>query len=169
MAITPHVLVRDGEIVDFRDVDPQSIPQHKVDVDGGLLVRPFIDEGEPTHNSELEYVTSEFVITQEAVTKTYNVVRRSINIQKLAVKNEARRRILEVYPEWMQANMTARAVELQDLYRQNDELTPEQQAEQNALLAAWAWIKGIRTFSNAIENMEPIPSDFTDDSYWTNG
>lgn len=169
MAITPHALVRDGVVVEFRDADAEMVPQHKRDVDGGLLVRPFIDEGEPDYNPALEELTSDLIITPEAVTKTYDVIRKDITLQKLAVKNEARRRILLNYPEWMQANMTARAVELQDIFRQNDEWTVEEQAEQTALLAAWAWIKGVRMFSNTIENMDPIPSDFTDDSYWTNG
>lgn len=82
------------------------------------------------------------------------------------VKEEARRRILDLVPEWKQVNLTARAVELQDIYRVNGAWTTEEQAEHDALVAAWAEIKAIRTKSDEIEAMNPVPLDFRDDSYW---
>lgn len=83
------------------------------------------------------------------------------------IKEEARRRILKVYPEWKQANMTARAVELQDIWRINQSWSVDEQYDSDALKAAWAWIKNIRHKSNLLEAMDPIPDDYTDDKYWT--
>lgn len=81
-----------------------------------------------------------------------------------AIKAEASRRILVKYPEWKQANMTARAVELQDLWRANGSWTAAETAEHTALLAAWAEVKAIRDASDTLE-VNP-PADPTDDAHW---
>lgn len=82
------------------------------------------------------------------------------------VKAEARRRILDRFPDWRQVNMTARGVELQDIWRRNGKWTVEEQAESDALSAAWGWIKSVRMASDAVEAMTPIPIDFSSDRYW---
>lgn len=82
------------------------------------------------------------------------------------VKAEARRRILAVFPDWKQANMTARGVELQDIWRRTGSWTEQEQAEADALQAAWAWIKAVRSASDVLEAMSPIPGDYTDDKRW---
>lgn len=87
--------------------------------------------------------------------------------RRLAVKAEARRRILARFPEWKQQNMTARGVELQDIWRRVGSWTAQEQADSEALTAAWAWINGIRDKSDALEAMIPIPIDYTSDQYWT--
>ena len=68
-----------------------------------------------------------------------------------AIKADARRRILDRYPDWRQANMTARGVELQDLWRRHGEWTDAEAAEAAALQAAWDWIKTVRRHSDALE------------------
>lgn len=85
----------------------------------------------------------------------------------LLIKQEASRRILEVYPDWRQANMTARAVELQDIWRINQAWTTEEQQEADNLKLSWAWIKNIREKSNILEAMDLIPEDYTNDIYWS--
>lgn len=70
------------------------------------------------------------------------------------VKAEAGRRILALYPTWKQANMNMRATELVDI-RVDRELTTEETAERDALLAAAAWIKDVRAASDAIEAALP--------------
>lgn len=60
------------------------------------------------------------------------------------VKAKARLTILSVFPEWRQANMTARAVELlsaNDLESQ----------EWNGLKIVWGWIKSVRVHSDNME------------------
>ena len=80
------------------------------------------------------------------------------------VKQEAGRRILGIAPEWKQRNMLARAAELLRIGEPN--WTLSQQAEVAVMEAAWADIEAIRAKSNAIEAMDPIPSDYADDKYW---
>lgn len=87
----------------------------------------------------------------------------SDEIRAAAVKFEAGRRILEKYPQWRQVNMLARSVELT---RKGVALTAEEQAEAASLEAAWAWIKSVRTASDAIEALSPIPADFASDHRW---
>jgi hypothetical protein len=84
-----------------------------------------------------------------------------------AVKTEARRRIVARYPDWKQANMLARGLELQDIFRRVGAWTAAEQAEAAALDAAWAWIKAIRQVSDSIEAMQPIPADFAANVRWT--
>jgi predicted house-cleaning NTP pyrophosphatase (Maf/HAM1 superfamily) len=60
------------------------------------------------------------------------------------VKAEAGKRILARYPQYKQANMTARAVELA---ADNQKTGPEW----TAIRAAWDWVKAVRAESNRIE------------------
>lgn len=54
-------------------------------------------------------------------------------------------KILSVYPDWKQRNMTARFVELITL----NETTSE---EAVAIQSAWSWIKSVRDASNVATN-----------------
>ena len=60
------------------------------------------------------------------------------------IKVSARVRILARIPEWRQANMTARAVELVALGQTGG-------AEWAAMQTAWDWIKAVRAHSDALE------------------
>lgn len=62
---------------------------------------------------------------------------------KVIINTLARNKILSVYPDWKQANMTARYVEL---LRDSQQTSTEAQA----IEAAWDWVKAIRTESNVI-------------------
>ncbi|MEQ8784174.1 MAG: hypothetical protein RIE06_31290 [Roseibium album] len=80
------------------------------------------------------------------------------------VRTEAARRILAVCPEWKQRNLTARAAEL--AMKGSANWATDEQAEVAAGQAIWDQIKAIRTASNALEPMDPIPADYADDSHW---
>ena len=67
---------------------------------------------------------------------------------KEEIDGEARKRILAAYPEWKQANMTARALELMAKGQVN--WTDAEQADIHNITAAWGWIKAVRDASNAI-------------------
>ena len=82
------------------------------------------------------------------------------------VKAEAGRRILAVYADWKQRNMTMRATELQEIRIGGGTLTAEEETERLALIAASDWVKSMRVASDAIEAMDPIPNDFRNDSFW---
>ena len=66
------------------------------------------------------------------------------------IKLIARARILTVFPEWKQANMTARSVELTRA-RMAGALTAGEQAEEAAIQAAWDWVKSVRAYSDTLE------------------
>jgi hypothetical protein len=81
------------------------------------------------------------------------------------IKLEAGRRIVEICPEWKQRNLTAQATILAEKKREN--WTDEELAAWDAGALLWAQIATIRAASDALEAMDPIPEDFTDDSHWT--
>lgn len=64
--------------------------------------------------------------------------------KRAAIKQAARQVILSRYPEWRQANLTARAVELVSLGQTSG---PEWQQ----LQSIWAWIKDVRARSDLLE------------------
>ena len=65
------------------------------------------------------------------------------------VNAEAGRRILAIAPEWKQANMTARMVELMPKMIGNT-TSADEKAEISAAHAIWDRIKAIRAYSNTI-------------------
>lgn len=82
------------------------------------------------------------------------------------VKAEARRRILARFPEWKQANMTARGVELTLVLASGGQWSQQEQAEAAALQEACDWIKQVRAASDVLEAMSPIPADYATDARW---
>lgn len=81
------------------------------------------------------------------------------------IKAEAHRRIVAICPEWKQRNLTAQAAQLAEKGRDN--WTAEEVAAWNAGKALWEQIVALRAASDALEAMDPIPTDYTDDKYWT--
>lgn len=59
-----------------------------------------------------------------------------------------------------------RASELINKRSKGQALTAEEQAEEAALEALAAAIKTLRAREAALKAMDPIPADYTDDSYW---
>ncbi|MFN3254043.1 hypothetical protein [Roseibium album] len=80
------------------------------------------------------------------------------------VKEEAKRRILEIAPEWKQRNLTARAAEL--AIKGTANWNEEEQAEVTAGQAVWDMVKAIRAASDVLEAMKLIPLNFRDDENW---
>lgn len=166
MAETLHALIFGGEFVETRMVDPANVPQHKLDVDGGKMLRPFIEVAQPDHEPTLEAATVAIEITPEQVTQVWTVQRRSLEVQHAAVKTECGRRIYTPFPQWKQANLTARATELVNLRVVNGALTPEETAEFALLQSIWDWIKSVRAASDVLEAMDPIPLSYQSDQHW---
>jgi len=145
-------------------VDP-VIAEHKTLSDGGLYVRP-VEEGEiPDHRQDIERIDKTVEVLPEKVVISYAVRLIDEDARVKLVKEEARKRILALYPEWKQANMTARAVELLDIFRLNGEWTLEETAEYEAIKAAWAQIKAIRAASDAVE--AELPRDYDAGRHWS--
>lgn len=84
-----------------------------------------------------------------------------------AIKAEAARRIDAILPDYKQRNVMAWALEAMQTYGTDPADWPEPMQEvNNQAQAAWAAIKAIRIRSDKIESMDPIPTDFREDSYW---
>ncbi|MFD3263324.1 hypothetical protein [Phenylobacterium ferrooxidans] len=101
------------------------------------------------------------VVTPTAVVRTWTVRAKSpqevagMREAKVAqVKAQAAGRILALYPEWKQRNLTARAVVLLRI-AQDRAWTPQEAQESADLEAAWAAVDAIRTRSNEIEAQIP--------------
>jgi len=88
-------------------------------------------------------------------------------IDPSVVKGEAGRRILAICPEWQQRNYIATSLTFTDMIQDGETLTVEQETQRSEIKAIWTTIQGIRTKSDEIEAMSPIPSDFREDSYWS--
>lgn len=93
------------------------------------------------------------------------------------IKAEAQRRIHARFPQWKQANMTARSSELfriqAGFMRDADgsflparPLTAEEVVEEVAIAQAWSWIKAVRSASDSLEARSPVPQDYSSDAYW---
>ena len=165
MALEPFAFVRDGVLVEVRNLDPADVPQHKLDADGGKLLRPFVAVAEPDYEPTLEAALVVIEITPEQVTQVWTVQRRSLEAQHAAVKTECGRRIYEPFPQWKQANLTARATELVNKKLEGP-LSPEEVGEFAALQSIWDWIKAVRAASDALEAMNPIPLNYASDEHW---
>lgn len=156
------VRLEGGIIVETRsDLMLADVPEHKRD-------RWRQIEGEPpTYDPRVETISGPaLLIEPDRVVRQWTVHRKSDAEISALVKMECRRRILERFPEWKQTNMTARGVELQDVWRRSGSWTEAQQAEADALAAAWVWIKAVRAASDVIEAMQPIPADYADNARW---
>jgi hypothetical protein len=152
--------ILDGEIVELRDISFDDIPLHKRD-----WWKPVVGEP-PIYNHTFDnLIGPTHKIQENQVLLTWVVEPKPAEERAEIIKGEAQRRIYEVYPQWKQANMTARTVEL--LQKGQSNWNEQEQAESLALNAAWDWIKAIRAKSNEIEAMDPLPADITHDSWWS--
>lgn len=91
----------------------------------------------------------------------------------VAIKAECERRILAVLPHWKQHNATARGTELVRKIAEGSTWTAEEQAEADAIDAAWAWVKSARSASDDLEAAVATMTDeerravnIADDVHW---
>ncbi len=83
------------------------------------------------------------------------------------VKEEAGRRITAIMPEHKQRNALAEM--LDSIGKHGADLAQWPDAERIIAAthqAAWDEIKRLRERSDALERMDPVPDDFTDDRHW---
>jgi hypothetical protein len=153
-----------GDVTDIREIEGE-VSTTKLAQDGGPRVRPYTPATRPDPTPGLEYVSASYLVTQESVTQIWTTARLSAPVQSQAVKDESGVRIYTPYPQWKQANMQALGLSLIDK-KLTGELTTQEQAALDALYAVWGWIVQVRVASDALEAMDPIPLDYTADSYW---
>lgn len=107
-----------------------------------------------------ENLTAEQNNALDAVLAAHNPTRKTI----ADVKAEAYRRIVAICPEWKQRNLTAQVTQL--LRKGETNWTQAETAAWDAGQAIWDQIDAIRTKSDEIEGMDPIP-DITKDETWS--
>lgn len=84
-----------------------------------------------------------------------------------AIKAEARRRIIAIMNEDKQRNTLAAGLEATMTYGADPaDWPPELQQRQAEAMAAWTEIERLRTRSDEIELMDPLPADVTEDGLW---
>jgi hypothetical protein len=161
-------------------INPQgAIDRQQSNIDPAVQTKPGwkwlpVESAAQPATTALETASSAYVVGANAVTQEWTVVRRSLDAQKAAVKAEAQRRIIAVTgtSDLMacvikQSNANMRANDLNDKRLNGETLTEGEAGEAAALRNLAIAIKGIRAKSNDIEAMDPIPLDYTADSYWT--
>lgn len=155
MAIARYV---DGQVIDRRDgINLEDVPTHKKTALGWKSLVY-------TGSGPVEQVS----VNGDVITITRSAEQPAAH----NVKAEAQRRIIlrtgaadltGCIIKQLNANM--RANELNDI-RHTRAWTTEEAAEAETLRQLAADIKAIRTKSNAVEAMNPIPMNYTNDSYW---
>src|SRR5262245_47101253 len=106
--MTKFALISGGAIKRFGEYAEKPDPNPAK----GYTWIPVEDTPAPESSGKLEIATAEYVIERDRVVQRWTLTRRQLPEQLQAVKDEARRRILARYPDWKQANMTARGIEL---------------------------------------------------------
>lgn len=149
-----------GEILGHRTFD--EIPEGLDVAPHKPRYLPVTGQEPPTHDALTQVLEGpEVTVSADEVTWTWSV--RAKDAQEVAALREARiaqvkaqaaGRILALYPEWRQRNMTARAVVLLRIAK--DRAWTQAEAEESAQLeSAWAAVDAIRTRSNEIEATIP--------------
>lgn len=94
------------------------------------------------------------LIDGDVVRITYAVTNRPtadvVAEKVVGIKAECGSRILGRYPQYVQLNMTSRAIEL--VRKGEANWSPAEAEEAATLDGAWAWIKAMRAHSNALES-----------------
>ena len=172
--MTDYALINPSNQIDRRSHDGPGGINPSVQVKAGWKWVPVETAAAPAFNAGLETASQAApVVEANRVVISYTKTRRSLDEQKAAVKAEAQRRIVALtgVADLMaciikQSNANMRANELNDKRLNGDTLTAEEETEATALRNLATAIKTIRAKSNDLELMDPIPLDYTNDSYW---
>lgn len=120
-------------------------------------VRPALSLGERhaetptlTVDAQSRTVTAAYAVVSEAaeIAAAFDALETELHGR---IKTDAGAKITKAYPMWKQANMTARGVELTRVKAEGVAWSTAEQAEADALDAAWSWVKSIRAASDTAE------------------
>ena len=172
--MTAYALINPSNQIDRRSHDGPGGINPSVQVKAGWKWVPVETAAAPAFNAGLETASQAApVVEANRVVISYTKTRRSLAEQKAAVKAEAQRRIISLTGRMSlmdcmikQSNANMRANELNDKRLNGATLTAEEEAEATALRNLAIVIKAIRSKSNEIEALDPIPLDYTADIYW---
>jgi hypothetical protein len=103
------------------------------------------------HRKDNQAPTAEDYAAAQAIIDGYDQAGALRAAKIITVKQSAQDRIYAIVPDWKQANLTARALELQNNRAVNGLLTEEEQTELDGIQAIWDRIKALRERSNELE------------------
>ncbi len=147
--------------VRFTDGDTISPPHVGASFGAQVIVNVIDNDRPPTPYHSESNVTRVLSNTTLAISRSFALTGAPTPDH---IKGEARRRILARYPEWKQSNMTARGLELAFVVASGGTLSAADITERDELMAAFAWVKSIRTLSDGLELS--LPLDFAADAHW---
>lgn len=132
---------------------------------GDLLVVTVVDNDTAPDRWSTDTGGRSYALTGTEVTVTRSYAKtRAPDVQM--VKAEAESRILARYPIDKQLNAYSDFMLAREYIAGGGTLSDAQQTRYNDIKAAWAWIQSVRTASNEIEAMAPIPDDYDADVRW---
>ena len=149
--------VENGQVIEYRDFADGEIPAHKAHL------WKIVEDVVPEYDEFYEILTGPILdIQEDKLVFVYTLFPRPLNELKRLVKAEAQRRILDKYPLWKQNNMIVDKINILG----KEVKTSEDLQLLDDIEASLQEIKYVREKSDAIEAMQPIPSDYMIEDYW---
>lgn len=149
--------VENGQVTEYREFAEGEIPAHK-----SHLWR-IVEDIVPEYDEFYDLLTGPILdIQEDKLVYQYTIFPRPLNELKSLIKAEAQKRILAKYPLWKQNSMLADKLSIV----QKETKTQEDIDALAEIELALEEIKYIRERSDAIELMDPIPSDYMIEDYW---
>ena len=112
-------------------------------------------------NGEMVDMTAEEIAARQAEEAENEAKKATVQ----QIKDEAGRRIQEIFPDWKQRNMVALGVTLVEA-KLVGPLSAELQAQERQLKAAWAWVGAVRAASGVMELDPPKRAELSSDPRW---
>ncbi len=155
-----YAKIENGIVVETKEFEVGAIPEHKQFL--WYPVNNVIPEQYDDFYHILSGPTTEISEENKTVRFIYSLESKPLVDLQSLVKGEAARRIFQIYPLWKQYNLAVDKFTLMDTPNR----TPEEESKLQEVTDSINWIKSIRLRSNELEAMDPIPKDYTNDSYW---
>jgi hypothetical protein len=155
-----YAKIENGIVVQTKEFEVGAIPEHKQFL--WYQVNNVIPEQYDDFYHILSGPTTEISEENKTVRFIYSLESKPLVDLQSLVKAEAARRIFQIYPLWKQYNLAVDKFTLMDTPNR----TPEEESKMQEVTDSINWIKSIRLRSNELEAMDPIPKDYTNDSYW---
>jgi hypothetical protein len=155
-----YAKIENGIVVQTKEFEVGAIPEHKQF--HWYQVNNVIPEQYDDFYHILSGPTTEISEENKTVRFIYSLESKPLVDLQSLVKAEAARRIFQIYPLWKQYNLAVDKFTLMDTPNR----TPEEESKMQEVTDSINWIKSIRLRSNELEAMDPIPKDYTNDSYW---
>jgi hypothetical protein len=158
-----YAKIENGIVVQTKEFEVGAIPEHKQFL--WYPVNNVIPEQYDDFYHILSGPTTEISEENKTVSLVYSLEPKPLADLQLLVKEETQRRILEAYPLWKQNSLIIDRFIFSDM-KGKPSGPPDLDQKISEINEKLNWIRKIRLKSDTIESMNPIPKDYTNDSYW---